>query len=105
MATEQQTSQGRTIDVLSAVKAAESYARMLYPEDELRSLRLEEVELSPDEGHWDVTLGWVEPAVRSVGGLSLGGVTAIQKLPRVYKLFRVDAATGEVLSMKIRDVD
>lgn len=103
MATQEQTSEGRVIDVISAVKAAEAYARMVFPEDELKSLRLEEVELSSDERYWEVTLGWLEPAIRSVGGNFLGN-TSIQKHPRVYKLFRVDAATGEVKSMKIRDV-
>jgi len=49
-----------------------------------------------------VTLGWVEPAV-SQPGLVLNG--AVQKLPRVYKLFEVDAESGEVSSMKIREVE
>ena len=50
---------------------------------------------------WRVTLGWVEPAV-SQNLLVLGN--GVHKLPRVYKVFEVDAATGEVTSMKIRDV-
>jgi hypothetical protein len=89
------------IDVKRAVKAAEEYARELYPETELRHLRLEEVELSDDERRWRVTLGWVEPAV-SRNGLIFE--PTLQVLPRVYKLFEVDAQTGQVASMKIREV-
>ena len=89
------------IDVKQAVQSAEAYARELYRGDELRHLRLEEVERSDDGRSWYVTLGWVEPAVSS-NALVIGG--GFQKLPRVYKVFEVDAETGVVQSMKIRDV-
>jgi hypothetical protein len=89
------------IDVKQAVQAAESYARALFPEAELRHLRLEEVERSENDSRWNITLGWVEPAVSGNGIVFSAGA---QKLPRVYKLFEVDAETGEVTSMKIRDV-
>ena len=89
------------IDVKQAVKAAEAYARELFPEPELRHLRLEEVELTGDGRHWHVTLGWVEPGV-SKNGLMFEA--APQVLPRVYKRFEVDAENGNVDSMKIREV-
>lgn len=90
------------IDVKQAVKSAETYARELYDKQDLRHLRLEEVELSDDGRQWKITLGWVEPAVAKPG-LMING--AVQKLPRVYKLFEVDAETGAVSSMKIRNLD
>jgi hypothetical protein len=90
------------IDVKQAVKSAESYARDLFSERDLRHLRLEEVELSDDGRQWKVTLGWVEPAVAKPG-LMING--AVHKLPRVYKLFEVDAETGAVSSMKIRNLN
>jgi hypothetical protein len=88
------------VDVKQAVKAAEDYARDLYGEKELRDLRLEEVELGDGGARWRVTLGWAEHSV-SPGGL----VFTNGKLPRVYKVFEVDAGSGEVKSMKIRDVE
>lgn len=91
------------INVKDAVAAAEEFARSLYEDSELRHLRLEEVELSGDERSWLVTLGWVEPAVAR-GGLSLALPSTLEKLPRVYKTFNVDAESGEVHSMKIRNV-
>jgi hypothetical protein len=58
-----------------------------------RDLRLEEVELSGDRSQWFVTLGY------SIceDGLGIRSV-------REYKIFTVDATTGEVQSMKIREV-
>jgi hypothetical protein len=91
------------VDVKQAVKSAESYARELFGDKELRHLRLEEVELSSDGRRWNVTLGWVEPGVTQPGLVFQNGT--IQKLPRVYKLFEVDAESGNVYSMKIREVE
>lgn len=89
------------IDVKQAVQAAEVYARSLFPESELRHLRLEEVDRSEDDSRWHITLGWVEPTVAGNGIVFSAGM---RKLPRVYKLFEIDAETGEVVAMKIRDV-
>jgi hypothetical protein len=94
--------ESKMIDVKQAVHSAAAYARELFGDTELRHLRLEEVELSPDGQRWKVTLGWVDPAVtQPVLAFNQG----IQKLPRVYKLFVVDAESGEVGSMKIREVE
>jgi len=91
------------VDVKQAVKSAESYARELFGEKELRHLRLEEVELSDDGQQWRITLGWVERSVTQPGLIFQNGT--VQKLPRVYKVFEVDAESGKVNTMKIRDVE
>jgi len=90
------------IDVKQAVQAAERYARSVYPEPELQGLRLEEVTRSDDGERWNITLGWIEPAISRNGMLYPVG---LQKLPRVYKVFEINAETGEVEAMKIRDVE
>ncbi|HEX6746841.1 MAG TPA: hypothetical protein VF092_06050 [Longimicrobium sp.] len=90
------------IDVKQAVRSAEDYARELFDEADLRHLRLEEVEMSEDGRQWKVTLGWVEPAVAKPG-LMINGT--LRRLPRVYKLFEVDAETGTVSAMKIRELN
>ena len=98
--------QAHMIDVKQAVQAATQYARDLFADQELRHLRVEEVELTEDRSIWNITLGWVEPAIRTrpslVPSYADGGVV---KLPRVYKVFDVDAESGEVRAMKIREVD
>lgn len=62
-------------------------------------IRLEEIELSEDGKYWNITLGifqpieGINPVMRSMytEGLS-------------YKLFKIDATSGEVISMKIRQI-
>ena len=80
------------IDVTQAVKAASRHAQERYGPKEAIDLRLEEVVLAEDDRSWLVTLGLV-PA--------LAGRVAAED-DREYKLIRVDARTGRVLSMEIR---
>ena len=86
-----------------AAKAATAYAKQLYEAMDLPHLRLEEITLSEDGKLWNVTLGWVEQAVSTTSPLFSNYGGDIQKLPRVYKLFEVDAESGEVKAMRIRD--
>lgn len=91
------------LTVREAVEAAERWVRDLYAEEDLNHLRLEEVTLSNDERLWEITLGWAEPAIRQ-NPLSAAFSSNLQVLPRVYKTLQVDAETGKVKSMKIREV-
>ncbi|WP_434688231.1 hypothetical protein [Pseudanabaena minima] len=91
------------IGVQGAVEAASKYFHELQRvikstllEDnttQIRDLRLEEVELSDDRSQWLITLGYSI----SEDGMGIRSV-------RHYKIFTVDATTGEVQSMKIREV-
>jgi len=92
------------LTVKEAVQAAEQWVRELYPKQELEHLRLEEVTLSEDDRYWRITLGWVEPAVQMPASISFALGKDIHVLPRVYKTLEVDAETGAVKSMKIREV-
>lgn len=89
------------IDVKAAVSSASSYLRSLQDVigDSLENLMLEEVELSDDKRFWLITLGFDRPSRSSF--FPIGGSPTIQ---RTYKLFRVNAETGEVEAMKIREV-
>jgi hypothetical protein len=55
---------------------------------------VEEVELTG--GYWLITLGYDRPP--ALPGFNLKG-------PRTFKVFKVDGETGEVISMKIREVE
>lgn len=91
------------LSVKEAVQAAHQWVGELYPPGELRHLRLEEVRLSENERFWEITLGWVEPAIReNTFAASLS--SDVRVLPRVYKTLDVDAETGEVKAMRIREV-
>ena len=58
----------------------------LYKEDELKNMRVEEIELASDEGRWLVTLGWVETSVRQLGGLA-GLTNASIELPQYIRYY------------------
>ena len=86
------------LEVKEAVKIATEYIQTLFAERQIPELRLEEVELSADNQFWEVTLSFVvrEPTAY----LSLGDAART----REYKVFRINAETGQVQSMKIRKV-
>ena len=98
------------IDIKTAVAAATKYVAELY--EGAADVRLEEVErLSdyPNIRDWLVTLSFSLPKTDApVGDLSavVGAYAQIfgtsGRLPRHYKVFRVDDDRGEVVSMKIR---
>lgn len=79
------------ITVKEAVPAAARFARSMYGED--LDLLLEEVDLSPDERYWLITLSF-----------SSKKVDAASASRRDYKIFEIDAESGEVRSMKMRAV-
>lgn len=90
------------ISIEDAVKSAREFAERLYAEGELKQLRVEEIESSDDDKKWLITLGWIEPAVKQIGGFAALANATLEPLPRVYKIFAIDAVTGHVLSMKMR---
>ena len=75
------------ITIKDAVNAALRFARQLYDKEEMEELRVEEIESSEDGKKWLVTLGWVEQAVRQIGGFAGLTNASIEPLPRVYKVF------------------
>ena len=58
---------------------------------------VEEVELSKDNKYWLITLGVRRSASDTISNLY--GKTEVE-----YKVFKIDAQNGNVLSMKIREV-
>jgi hypothetical protein len=84
-----------TVSIHDAVKAVLGFAQELYGLQDVKRLTLEEVEPTEDERFWMVTLG-VPATLQPVE------VIARRASSERYKVFKVDADTGEVLSMKIR---
>ena len=96
------------IDVRKAVLAAQNYFKsmqdLMSPDDSfiIRDLRLEEVEISEDKKYWFVTIGYdfAEGAFKD----ALSFIATPKKNDRNYKIFKINSETGEVESMKIREV-
>ena len=85
------------LDVKQATKLATDYLTSLYDQQLSTSdaIRLEEVELTEDEKYWLITLSF--QSVNPTG-------TIFFPPRREYKVFRINAETGELQSMKIREV-
>jgi hypothetical protein len=85
------------IDVRQAAQAALQFARYVYG-DEFARASLEEVELAREDGEWLITLG-----VRRKIPVYGAGFPEVEEPEPSYKIFRVEAETGEVRGMKIRE--
>jgi len=83
------------IDVRQAIDIAKEHLTVFFPEAE--NVQLEEVELTTDKTHWLITLSY-EGVTTSVASSLLVGKSLI------YKQFKLDAESGDVISMKIRDI-
>ena len=83
------------IDVKEATDKAKAHLASFFPDAE--NVQLEEVELTDDRTHWLITLSY-EGVSHSVASSLLVGKSVR------YKLFKLDAKSGEVISMKIRDI-
>jgi hypothetical protein len=98
------------IDVREAVRLAKDFATKLYASEKISKLGLEAVERTEDGKHWLVTLGfsrpWSQARPRKQGifksPLEQALNTSREPQPdREYKVFRVDAQTGAVVSMEM----
>jgi hypothetical protein len=83
------------INVKEASDKAKEYLLAFFPDAE--QVQLEEVELSKDKAHWLITLSY-EGVSSSVASSMLVGKSLL------YKIFKLDAKHGEVISMKIRNI-
>jgi uncharacterized membrane protein YkoI len=78
-------------------KEAVSIATKYYQDvtNDYSGVTIEEVELSEDGNFWLITLGHRERK---------GGVMPLYEEKIAYKSFKIDAETGEVISMKIKKI-
>lgn len=83
------------INVKEASEKAKEYLQAFFPDVE--RVQLEEVELSADKAHWLITLSY-EADSGSVASSMLVGKSVR------YKVFKLDTKSGDVLSMKIRNI-
>ncbi|MBT9316707.1 hypothetical protein [Leptothoe spongobia] len=103
------------IDIRGATVTAQKYIQSI--EDllggPLDNIRLEEAEVSDDRNFWLITLGYDKPTdnkdVAAINQIKLGlpdnrGLFGQQLLTREYKVLKVNADSGEVESIKIRQL-
>jgi hypothetical protein len=89
-----------------AVESAKKFLADVYGEKVLPFTRLEEVELGQRDGKatWEITLSFLitEDPSSSVTATALHALALQPK--RTYKSFTISKDTGDVLSMKIREL-
>jgi len=88
------------IDIKQAAKRAADYLTGLYTEQLPADIRLEEVELSDDEMYWLITMSFLPQHQQPTTFSQL-----LREHDRIYKMFKIDAQTGNMVSMKIRTVE
>lgn len=88
------------IPVKNAIQAAMQFVADNFGEGVLANLRLEEVEPSADDAFWEITLSMV----RGTGPGAMAAVLGGDSRARDYKTVTVDARTGDVKSVKIRQL-
>lgn len=93
------------IDVKQAVSNASEFFKSLYDVNKLDNLMLEEVAVSDDERYWFVTFGFsdIQRQLKPPESHPLDILKTYQPV-RIYKIIKVDAKTGQALSMKIREI-
>jgi hypothetical protein len=98
------------IDVKQAVRLAKDFATGIYENEKISRLGLEAVERTQDGKHWRVTLGFSRPWSQSKSGKQDSLKSPLEqalsgsrepKGEREYKVFRVDAQSGEVVGMEM----
>ncbi|MDX2160400.1 MAG: hypothetical protein SF162_03650 [bacterium] len=108
-------SQSTLIPVKEAIRSARDYMQSVYKGEPITHLLLEEVRLSEDERHWEITYGFDTQreyrhginrlrTTRSILDGDFQDSEPTPKFIREYKLIVIDAHTGEVERMQIRTV-
>jgi len=84
------------IEVKEAVARAVEFLGNIYANENLKDVRLEEVELVYGEPYWDVTLSYLKESTPSNVAAAITGSSG-----REYKVIKLNSENGEVVSMKI----
>ena len=85
-----------------AFEAARDSFNELLSQHAAGNVGLEEIEQSEDGKWWLITLGYDQQ--RKLSGIQAALADAATRTERHYKTFKVEASTGRVVAMKIREV-
>lgn len=90
------------ISVPEALDSAVRFSAQIFGKEVAQSARLEEVDLGQRDGMatWEITLSFILPESPSIST----GLLPFVATKRTYKSFTILKETGEVLSMKIREL-
>ncbi len=93
-----------TIDVRQAVNQAKNHVNQIIDLfGKVNDIRLEEIELSSDKNSWLITLGFLFDSQMNQQKTIPDILKTTMKI-REYKVVEIDAETGELKSIKIREL-
>jgi hypothetical protein len=90
------------VDVKQAVGKAMAYLRDMYQIEQFKDVLLEEVDLSEDNKYWNVTIGFTRRQESISGGPMATLIGQSSEFKREYKVFQIDAKSGDLRSMRSR---
>ena len=90
------------VDVKQAVSKAMDYLRDMYQIDQFKDVMLEEVDLSEDNKYWNVTIGFTRRQESTSGGPMATLIGQSTEFKREYRVFQIDAESGDLRSMRSR---
>lgn len=91
------------IDVKEAVRIAFEYVADLMADEKIGKIRLEEVERTQNDAEWIVTVSFPRepvPLNSGVAAIAAAATLTPDRAERAYREVRIDAASGQVISMK-----
>ena len=83
------------MDVKEATEKAVEHFKKFYPN--IEKVQLEEVEITDDDTYWNIVLSYENIETTPLSYLQVGQ-------QRTFKVFKIDAITGKVRSMKTRNI-
>ena len=89
------------IEIKAAVQTAFALLDELYDTKKYKDKLLEEVHLSEDKASWLITIGFSRP----VPSINIMESFGSKKYVRTFKQFRLDAETGQLISMTNRHLE
>ena len=89
------------MELKEAVKKAKEYISDIFSEENVKNIGLEEIEFDERNNLWKITIGFHRPWQERENLLS----SFEKKLFRDYKVVTVDNETGEVKSVKNRELE
>jgi len=90
------------MNVRDAVKMAVEYVADIFAAERPENIGLEEVFMNEQENAWEVTVGFSRPWDYRKAGI-LATMEALSPR-RQYKIVKINNQTGEVISIKIREI-
>lgn len=89
------------VNIKEAVARAFQFVKDMYEDSKIENVLLEEVTMPENSSSfWDVTLSFMQPCPPK----DITDVFAPKEYMRTYKIIRINTNTGEVISMRDRNL-